>query len=166
MKDSYDWFRGLVKERRRLDDAALDRVADGRVFTGRQGLDVKLVDELGLRKVAVYAKEDRLALHRFKADEAYQIGEGKGPVEAYLDYEGIVALAKEKGVDAKLPVRDWQLKGRLGDLSFLHLAAVTVLDAVGLKSLARRIENSSAMRAVETLNLDGLLALWHPPTGN
>ena len=55
--------------------------------------------ELGLRTVAVYAQEDRLSIHRFKADEAYLTGEGKGPVGAYLDVEGVVALAKEKGVD-------------------------------------------------------------------
>src|ERR1041384_3923205 len=55
--------------------------------------------ELGIRTVAIYAQEDRLGAHRFKADEAYQIGEGKGPVGAYLDIAGIVALAKEKGVD-------------------------------------------------------------------
>src|SRR6266851_4258363 len=55
--------------------------------------------ELGLRTVAVYAQEDRLSVHRFKADESYLIGEGKGPVGAYLDIPGIVALAKEKGVD-------------------------------------------------------------------
>src|SRR5438034_552030 len=55
--------------------------------------------ELGLRTVAIYAQEDRLSVHRFKADEAYLIGEGKGPVGAYLDIQGIVALAKEKGVD-------------------------------------------------------------------
>src|ERR1700756_2045451 len=63
----------------------------------------RAANELGLRTVAVYSKEDRLALHRFKADEAYAIGEGKGPVEAYLDIAGIVALAKEKGVDAIHP---------------------------------------------------------------
>jgi pyruvate carboxylase len=55
--------------------------------------------ELGFRTVAIYAQEDRLAIHRFKADEAYLVGEGKGPVGAYLDIPGIVALAKEKGVD-------------------------------------------------------------------
>jgi pyruvate carboxylase len=60
---------------------------------------MRAATEAGLRTVAVYSKEDRLSLHRFKADEAYQIGEGRGPVEAYLDVEGIVALAKEKGVD-------------------------------------------------------------------
>src|SRR5437868_12620088 len=55
--------------------------------------------ELGLRTVAIYAQEDRLSVHRFKADEAYLVGEGKGPVGAYLDIQGIVALAKEKGID-------------------------------------------------------------------
>ncbi len=59
----------------------------------------RAANELGLRTVAIYSKEDRLSLHRFKADEAYQVGEGLGPVQAYLDFEGIVALAKEKGVD-------------------------------------------------------------------
>ena len=64
---------------------------------------MRAATELGLRTVAVFPKEDSLSLHRFKADEAYQIGEGKGPVEAYLDVDGIVALAKEKGVDAIHP---------------------------------------------------------------
>ena len=55
--------------------------------------------ELGYRTVAIYAQEDRLAIHRFKADEAYLVGVGKGPVGAYLDIPGIIALAQEKGVD-------------------------------------------------------------------
>ena len=59
--------------------------------------------ELGQRTVAVYAQEDRFAMHRFKADEAYLVGQGKGPVAAYLDIESIVAIAKEKGVDAIHP---------------------------------------------------------------
>jgi len=54
--------------------------------------------ELGLRTVAIYAQEDRLSVHRFKADEAYLVGQGKGPVAAYLDIEGIVTLAREKGI--------------------------------------------------------------------
>ncbi len=64
---------------------------------------LRAANELKLRTVAVYSQEDRLSLHRFKADEAYLIGEGMGPVQAYLDYEGIVGLAKEKGVDAIHP---------------------------------------------------------------
>src|SRR5215472_3890621 len=63
----------------------------------------RAANELGLRTVAIYSQEDRLALHRFKADEAYQVGSGKGPVEAYLDVDGIVALAREKEVDAIHP---------------------------------------------------------------
>ena len=54
--------------------------------------------ELGLRTVSIYAEEDRFSIHRFKADEAYQLDSSKGPVGAYLDVEGIVALAKQKGV--------------------------------------------------------------------
>ncbi len=53
--------------------------------------------------MAVFSQEDRLSLHRFKADEAYLIGEGKGPVQAYLEVDGIVALAAEKEVDAIHP---------------------------------------------------------------
>ncbi|MBC8348957.1 MAG: hypothetical protein H8E24_10130 [Verrucomicrobia bacterium] len=54
--------------------------------------------ELNFRTVAIYAEEDRFGVHRFKADEAYLVGKGKGPVAAYLDIEGIVSIAKEKGV--------------------------------------------------------------------
>ncbi|MFT3784061.1 MAG: pyruvate carboxylase [Nibricoccus sp.] len=59
--------------------------------------------ELGLRTVAVYAQEDRFCIHRYKADEAYPVGTGKGPVAAYLDIDSIVTLAKEKGIDAIHP---------------------------------------------------------------
>lgn len=59
--------------------------------------------ELGLRTVAVYAQEDRFCIHRFKADESYLVGKGKGPVAAYLDIDSIVSIAKAKGVDAIHP---------------------------------------------------------------
>ena len=59
----------------------------------------RAANELGLRTVAIYSQEDRLSLHRFKADEAYLIGAGMGPVQAYLDIPGIIALAREKQVD-------------------------------------------------------------------
>src|SRR5207244_2384929 len=130
VSDSYAWFRGMVKARRHLDDAALDRVADGRVFTGRQGVALKLVDEIG---------DERAAL---------------------------AWLAREKNVDPQTPVRDYRLRDRFGDLPFLHTAVVTSLEAVGLSSFARRLEEWGAVQAVERLNLDGLLALWHPPIAN
>jgi protease-4 len=53
VKDSYAWFRGLVKDRRGMDDQLLDKVADGRVFTGRQAVDLKLIDQLGDENAAV-----------------------------------------------------------------------------------------------------------------
>jgi len=130
VSDSYAWFKGMVKARRQLDDEMLQRVADGRVFTGRQGIPLKLVDELGDERTA------------------------------------IAWLAKEKNIDPKTPVRDYRLRDRLGDLPFLHTAIVTSLDAVGLGLFARRFEEWGAVQAIERLNLDGLLALWHPPTAN
>src|SRR5688572_18873717 len=89
---------------RRIDDTTKQ---DGRQFkkllvANRSEIAIRVfraATELGLRTVAIYAQEDRLSVHRFKADEAYLVGEGKGPVGAYLDIPGIVALAKEKGVD-------------------------------------------------------------------
>ncbi len=128
--DSYAWFRGLVQERRHLDDEALGRVADGRVFTGHQGIDLKLVDEIGDERTA------------------------------------IAWLAKAKNVDAKLPVRNYHLHSRFGDLPFLHAVAAVALDAVGLAALARSIDEWGAVQAIERLNLDGLLALWHPASAN
>ena len=56
-------------------------------------------NELNLKTVAIYAEEDRFGVHRFKADEAYLVGQGKGPVAAYLDIESIITIAKAKDVD-------------------------------------------------------------------
>ncbi len=63
----------------------------------------RAANELGKRTVAVYAEEDKLSLHRFKADEAYRIGEGLGPVAAYLSIEEIIRVAHECGADAIHP---------------------------------------------------------------
>ena len=126
IKDSYAWFRGLVQDRRHLNDDELQAVADGRVFTGHQGIGLKLVDEIGDERA------------------------------------GIAWLASAKSVDSKLPVRDYQLHSRFGDLPFLHAMAAAALDAAGLSTLARRIDDWGGVQAVERLNLDGLLALWHP----
>src|SRR3546814_20240071 len=56
--------------------------------------------ELGIRTVAIYAHEDRFALHRFKADESYRVGRGKKPIAAYPDIPDIIRIAIEAGVDA------------------------------------------------------------------
>ncbi|WP_230970128.1 ATP-binding protein [Nitrogeniibacter aestuarii] len=59
--------------------------------------------ELGLRTVAIFSNEDRFALHRFKADESYLVGAGKKPLQAYLDIDDIIRIAKENDVDAIHP---------------------------------------------------------------
>jgi protease-4 len=130
IKDSYAWFRGLVQDRRHLNDDELQAVADGRVFTGHQGIGLKLIDELGDERT------------------------------------GIAWLAKEKNINDKLPVRDYALHRRFSDLPFLHAAAAAALEAAGFSGLARGLHESGAIQAVERLNLDGLLALWHPAGGN
>jgi protease-4 len=127
--DSYAWFKGLVKDRRNLDDGQLSQVSDGRVFTGRQAVGLKLVDSLGSEKTAL----------------------------AWLE--------KEKKVPANTPVRDYSLQPRFSELSFLHVATWT-FETLGLNTIAHRIEEWGAVQAVERLNLDGLLALWHPPSSN
>jgi protease-4 len=129
VSDSYAWFKDLVKNRRNLNDAQITAVADGRVFTGRQGVGLKLVDDLGNEKTAL----------------------------AWLE--------KEKKIPASTRVRDYSLEPRFSELSFLHVAAWT-FEVVGLSAMAQRIEAWGAVQAVERLNLDGLLALWHPATAN
>jgi pyruvate carboxylase len=64
---------------------------------------MRAASELGIRTVAIYANEDRIALHRFKADESYRVGDGKKPIAAYLDIEGIIRIARQAKVDAIHP---------------------------------------------------------------
>src|ERR1700682_100831 len=115
---------------------------------------LRAANELGIRTVAVFSQEDRLSLHRFKADEAYLIGEGKGPVQAYLDVDGIVALAAEKGVDAIHPGY-----GFLSENPALpracHKAGITfigpsaeLLDLLGDKTAARTLAKKAGIPVV------------------
>ena len=64
---------------------------------------MRAASEMGIRTVGIYANEDRFALHRFKADESYLVGDGKKPIAAYLDIEDILRVAKEAKVDAIHP---------------------------------------------------------------
>src|SRR5215470_3903137 len=130
VKDSYGWFRGLVKDRRGMDDAQIEKVADGRVFTGRQAVELKLVDALGDEKTAV----------------------------AWLE--------ANKNIKKGLTVRDYALQPRFGDLTFLRTAASMTLDAIGLGSIARRVEQSGVGQAVDRLSMDGMLAPWQPAVSN
>jgi pyruvate carboxylase len=101
--------------------------------------------ELGIRTVAIYSHEDRFALHRFKADEAYPVGTPGEPIRAYLDIPGIVALAKHIGVDAIHPGYGF-LSENAGFARACAEAGITfvgpkpdILDQLGDKVAARKI---------------------------
>ena len=64
---------------------------------------LRAASELGIRTVAIYSHEDRFALHRFKADEAYQVGAGLGAIQAYLDVDEVLRIAADAGADAIHP---------------------------------------------------------------
>ena len=64
---------------------------------------MRAANEMGKKTVAVFAEEDKLGLHRFKADEAYRIGHGMGPVAAYLAIDEIIRVARDCGADAIHP---------------------------------------------------------------
>jgi pyruvate carboxylase len=114
----------------------------------------RAANELGLRTVAIYSEQDRLALHRFKADEAYQVGVGKGPVEAYLDIQSIVALAKEKGVDAIHPGYGFLAENpafaRACEKAGITFIGPTpeLLELLGDKTAARRLAASADVRVL------------------
>ncbi len=105
----------------------------------------RAANELGIPTVAIFAQEDRFCMHRFKADESYLIGQGKGPVAAYLDIDSIVTLAREKGVDAIHPGYGF-LSENAGFARACASAGITfigprpdLLDRMGDKTAARAV---------------------------
>ncbi|MGM0659611.1 MAG: pyruvate carboxylase [Pseudomonadota bacterium] len=97
---------------------------------------MRAANELGKRTVAVFAEEDKLSLHRFKADEAYRIGEGLGPVAAYLSIEEIIRVARECGADAIHPGY-----GLLSE----NPAFVDACDAAGITFIGPRADTMRAL---------------------
>ncbi len=112
---------------------------------------MRAATELRLRTATIYSNEDRLSLHRFKADEAYEVGGDKGPVAAYLDIEGIVALAKDRGIDAIHPGYGF-LSENSGFARACAEAGITfvgpppeLLDRLGDKTEARKIAEQAGV---------------------
>ena len=106
---------------------------------------MRAANEMGKRTVAVFAEEDKLGLHRFKADEAYRIGEDLGPVAAYLSIDEIIRVAKESGADAIHPGYgllsenpDFVDACTQSGLTFIGPKAET-MRALGDKASARRV---------------------------
>ncbi len=106
---------------------------------------MRAANELGKRTVAVYAEEDKLSLHRFKADEAYRIGAGLGPVAAYLSIEEVIRVARAAGADAIHPGYgllsenpDFVDACEAAGIAFIGPRAET-MRALGDKASARRV---------------------------
>ena len=122
---------------------------------------MRAANELGKRTVAVYAEEDKLGLHRFKADEAYRIGEGMGPVAAYLSIPEIIRVAKQAGADAIHP--GYGLLSENPDLidactaagiSFIGPRADT-MRALGDKASARRVAIAAGVPVIPATEVLG-----------
>jgi protease IV len=129
VEDSYGWFKGLVRDRRTLDEAKLATAADGRVFTANQALPLNLIDEIG--------------------DER----------------DARAWLAKNKDVSTDLPIRDWKSKGIGSEFRWLS-ASAWLADKLGFAAIASLLSNDAVANAAGRAQLDGLLALWQPPSAD
>ncbi|MEM0935491.1 MAG: pyruvate carboxylase [Pseudomonadota bacterium] len=122
---------------------------------------MRAANELGKRTVAVFAEEDKLSLHRFKADEAYRIGEGLGPVQAYLSIEEIIRVAKLSGADAIHPGYgllsenpDFVDACGAAGLAFIGPKADT-MRALGDKASARRVAIEAGVPVIPATDVLG-----------
>jgi len=95
--DSYTWFKELVRDRRKLDDAELAKVTDGRVFTARQGLPLKLVDVIGGEREAIAWLETNKKLDK---DLPVRDWKKKTSIERLGLVEGAAGVARAFGLDA------------------------------------------------------------------
>ena len=115
---------------------------------------IRATMEMGIKNVAIFSEEDRLALHRFKADEAYQVGAGKTPVEAYLDIEDILRIAKESGCDAVHPgygflAENPEFARRCMESGIIFIGpGPDVMRALGNKVAARRLAEEAGVPVI------------------
>ncbi len=112
---------------------------------------MRAANELGIRTVAIYSREDRFSLHRTKADESYLVGEGKGAIEAYLDMADIVRIAHESHCDAVHPGYGFLAENpdfadacAAGNLIFVGPAAAT-MHTLGNKVAARGVATAAGV---------------------
>ncbi len=122
---------------------------------------MRAANELGKKTVAVFAEEDKLSLHRFKADEAYLIGEGLKPVEAYLSIAEIIRVAKASGADAIHPGYgllsenpDFVDACENAGITFIGPKAET-MRAVGDKASARKVAVAAGVPVIPATDVLG-----------
>ena len=122
---------------------------------------MRAANEMGKQTVAVFAEEDKLGLHRFKADEAYRIGEGMGPVAAYLSIDEIIRVARESGADAIHPGYgllsenpDFVDACAANGITFIGPKAET-MRALGDKASARRVAIEAGVPVIPATDVLG-----------
>ncbi len=122
---------------------------------------MRAATELGKKTVAVYAEEDKLSLHRFKADEAYRIGEGLSPVGAYLSIPEIIRVARDCGADAIHPGYgllsenpDFVEACDAAGITFIGPKAAT-MRALGDKASARRVAVAAGVPVIPATEVLG-----------
>ncbi|AHJ97120.1 pyruvate carboxylase [Hymenobacter swuensis] len=121
---------------------------------------LRAATELGIQTVAIYTYEDRYSLHRYKADEAYQVGRDDEPLKPYLDIEGIIRTAKANGVDAIHPgygflSENATLARRCGEEGIIFVGPrPEVMDALGDKVAAKRVAVACQVPIIESSERD------------
>ena len=122
---------------------------------------MRAANEMGKKTVAVFAEEDKLGLHRFKADEAYRIGAGLGPVQAYLSIDEIIRVARESGADAIHPGYgllsenpDFVDACDAAGITFIGPKAAT-MRALGDKASARRVAIDAGVPVIPATDVLG-----------
>ena len=121
---------------------------------------LRAATELGIQTVAIYTYEDRYSLHRYKADEAYQVGRDDEPLKPYLDIEGIIRTAKENGADAIHPgygflSENATLARRCGEEGLIFVGPrPEVMEALGDKVAAKKVAVACQVPIIESSEKD------------
>ncbi|WP_018477379.1 pyruvate carboxylase [Pontibacter roseus] len=116
--------------------------------------------ELNIQTVAIYTYEDRYSLHRYKADEAYQIGKDNQPLQPYLDIDGIIAIAKDNGVDAIHPgygflSENQHFSRKCAENGIIFIGPrPEVMGALGDKVSAKKVAVSCEVPIIQSNDLD------------
>lgn len=121
---------------------------------------LRAATELLIKTVAIYTYEDRYSLHRYKADEAYQIGKNDDPLKPYLDIEGILAIAQREGVDAIHPgygflSENAQFARRCAEVGIRFIGPdAPIMEQLGDKIAAKRIARKAGVPMIEDSQAD------------
>ena len=117
-------------------------------------------EESGIKTAAIFSKEDRFALHRFKTDESYLVGKGKGPIQAYLDIDSIIDIAKKANVDAIHPGYGFlsespELAEACEKNNIIFIGpTVNILKKLGNKIEAKKVANQAGVLTIPSVIIE------------